>query len=179
MLELEIKRPGSLLSVVLKREITEEQAAAIGNLLGKDRDVIAIELPQLTGAECGDIAITAAEGGIRYWSVIDRYHPIRDDSEGWVDPVTNENIDVPDEYVFYTIEYINPNSDSPPRLKAKITPVTIRRGFKIMSETPLDKGGWPVPKLLGTDREDWTGEIDSEIADMLIQFGVFGSVVFG
>ena len=135
-----------------------------------------IEVPDLTGSEAGDIAITAAEGGINYWAQIVRYHPIRDDGEGWVDPDTNESIDVHDEYVFYTIEFENPKDDEPyGRLRFDITPALLRRGVEIaLKDKPLRSD--LLEQL--SDRETWD-EMDSELADCIVQLGVFGEVVFG
>ena len=133
-----------------------------------------IEIPDLTGAECADIAITAAEGGIGHWSVILVY-----DHERWGSGDETPPVEVANDFVFYTIEFENPESDDPPRKTFDVTPQTFRTGLELMSQAPLDRGGWPVPRLLAIGRDDWTGEIDSEIADMLVQFGVFGEVVFG
>lgn len=134
-----------------------------------------VTIPDLTGAECGDIAITAAEGGIGYWSQIQKYDYRRWAPDGL--DIVQDNVEVPDDFVFYTIEYKSPTSVL--MLEIDITPMLLKRGFVSMSRAPLDKGGWPVPKLLGIAREDWTSEIDSDIADLIVQFGVFGEVVFG
>jgi hypothetical protein len=131
-----------------------------------------VDIEDLTGAECGDIAITAAEGGIGYWSQILTY-----DYGRWSEDAVPHGANVPDDFVFYTIRFENPTG--PGEIEMEITPALLKRGFERMSKAPLDKGGWPVPKLLAEAREDWTGEIDSDIADMLVQFGVFGEVVFG
>lgn len=132
-----------------------------------------IEVPDLTGAECGDIAITAAEGGIGYWStIIGGYQYKR-----WSPDVFSDNIEVADDFVFYTI------IDTPNRLwpdpehprEYDITPVLIRRGF----ELAIDKAREDIVKrLLGLAREDWMGEIDATAADVIIQCGCFGEVVF-
>lgn len=135
-----------------------------------------VTIPDLTGAECGDIAITAAEGGIGYWSVIDSYDPDRWNNGAIVDH-TQENVEVPNDFVFYVIWFENPVETG--SVQMDITPALLKRGFEAMAQAPLDKGGWPVPRLLARAREDWTGEIDSDIADMIVQFGVFGEVVFG
>jgi len=138
-----------------------------------------VEIPDLTGAECGDIAITAAEGGIGYWSVIDTYQPSRwshlfDDTKPGLTDGTN--IEVEDDFVFYTLEW---EGREPAEEKIDVTPTLIRNGLQRMIEAPLDEGGWAGAKLIGTDRSEWTGEIDSEMADMIIQFGSFSELVFG
>lgn len=171
MIRLTIKREGALLSTT-EREITEAQAEAITRLL--DGDHVAIEIPQLTAEECGDIAVTAAEGGIGYWSVIQTYKPSRWTPDGF--DVVQGNLAVADDFVFYTIEYENPESNEPPRLTADITPELLRRGFRLA----IDKARADlVQRVLGLPREDWTGEIDADGADAIVQCGVFGEIVFG
>ena len=114
----------------------------------------------------GDIAITAAEGGIGYWSVIDSYHPSRwtewDDSLG--------NIEVADDFVFYTIRYEDPIFDG--RATMDITPELIRHGIQVA----LDMG---LRSDLLAQLSDPLDEMDSEAADCVIQCGAFGEVVFG
>jgi len=132
---------------------------------------VKVEIPDLTAQECGEIAITAAEGGIGYWSVIDEYA-----FERWL--VEDELLDVPDDFVFYTIRFENPDSGAPSRLSADITPQVLRHGFEAGLAADRDRGGWFFRDLIAKNREDWTGEIDSEGADMIVQFGLFGEVVF-
>ena len=129
-----------------------------------------ITVPDLTGAECGDIAITAAEGGIGYWSVIDSY-----DYERWAPDL--KNIEVADDFVFYTIGSIVDGEE--PFEAIDITPALIKRGLERALAAPLDEGGWMANGLLQVSREDWTGEIDSIGVDIIIQFGAFGSLVYG
>ena len=142
---------------------------------------ITIEIPDLTGAECGDIAITAAEGGIGYWSEIVRY-----DYERW-SPESGENIEVDEDFVFYQLIYENPTGPGRGSANSQeffpsvinITPKLLREGFELALKAPLDRGGWMANGLLRIPREDWTGEIDSSGADLIVQFGIFGEVVFG
>lgn len=133
-----------------------------------------ITIPDLTPQECGDIAITAAEGGIGYWSVIGSYEWRR-----WlVDPFDHSkgNASVPDDFVFYRISTIDDGSGSE---SFDITPALLRRGFEAGLLAKRNKGGWAVQDLLGIDREDWTGEIDTDAADIIVQFGCFGEVIYG
>ena len=137
-----------------------------------------VEIPDLTGAECGEIAITAAEGGIGYWSIIDAYRPTRDDGlgEGWVDPKTNECLDVADDFVFYTLHEISDEKASEYEgMEEDITPRLIRLGL----ETAITEGFLSAVSLLASAREDWTSIIDSELADTIIQIGMFGEVRYG
>lgn len=135
-----------------------------------------VEVPDLTGAECGDIATTAAEGGIGYWSQIEHY-----DWRRWTKPDDSlDNIDVPADFVFYTIWQLKPDERGYDMAKPiDITPALIRRGFETGLKADLNKGGWAFAGLLKVPRDDWTGEIDSDIADLIIQFGAFGEVVYG
>lgn len=132
-----------------------------------------ITIPDLTGAECGEIAITAAEGGIGYWAQIEKYEPDR-----WVD---DDGFDGPDDFVFYRIAAMI--SDEGPydwEHAQDVTPEWIRHGFERCYAAPMDKGGWGVRNLIAnTERVDWTGEIDSDVADLIYQFAFFGEVVYG
>ena len=142
-----------------------------------------VTIADLTGKESGEIAITAAEGGIGYWSQIQpdpgykytRWMP--DNPDGSL----GDAIEVPDDFVFYRIAPLNDDEDGYDEDKTiEVTPALIKRGFEVGYNAPRDKGGWMVQALVaGTSREDWTSEIDSEGADMLIQFGAFGELVWG
>jgi hypothetical protein len=134
-----------------------------------------IEVPDLTGAECGDIAVTAAEGGIGYWCVIDRY-----DWRRWTESDDSmECVDVPDDFVFYNVSPLSDDESGYAKTLIAITPRLIRRGFEACATADLNKGGWAVQGLFDCPREDWTGEIDSDIADNIIQFGVWGRLIYG
>jgi hypothetical protein len=128
----------------------------------------------LSTATCGDIAITAAEGGIGYWSVIDKY-----EFDRWcptTDSYAGDCIEVPEDFVFYTItypDYAGPTTSEECLRKADITPALIRRGIQIA----LSTGGLRSDLL-----EQLHGpfdEIDSDVADCVIQLGCFGELVFG
>lgn len=129
-----------------------------------------VTIPDLTGAECGDIAITAAEGGIGYWSVITSDY----DYKRWSPDDGLANIDVADDFVFYTIRESGASSRSD--RYHDITPTLIRLGFERGLALPADGFGWMFQRLLSISREDWTGEIDSEVANVIIQLGAFGEV---
>lgn len=142
---------------------------------------ITIEIADLTGAECGWIAVTAAEGGIGYWSQIKSYQytrwfPDDSDSGGLGDPA-----EVADDFVFYTIAPLNDDETGYDTSKAiDVTPALLRRGFEIGYKADRDKGGWLIQKLVAnTTREDWPGEIDAQGADMIVQWGAFGELVYG
>lgn len=118
----------------------------------------------LSGSEAGDVAVTAAEGGIGYWSQIDEYRPSR-----WF---TGDGIhpdDVDDDFVFYGIaEQGRAGYDWENTIK--VTPALIERGLQAFIDQDLGVYGFD-PLDLET--------IDSTAADMLIQLGAFGEVRYG
>ena len=138
-----------------------------------------IEIPDLTPEECGDIAVTAAEGSIGYWAQIEKYEwkrwlaDVEDDSKG--------NAHVADDFVFYRIAPLSPTETEYDWDAAQdVTPAWIRTGFERGLAAPKDKGGWGVQGLVAdVAREDWTGEIDSDIADLIFQFAFYGEVTWG
>ena len=106
----------------------------------------------MTGYEAGDIAITAAEGGIGYWAQIDLYQPDR-----W------DGIDVPDDFLFYRVreqegDWYGEWQD--------VRVSTIRRGVTLFQE------GGPFYE------PDDLGVMDASEADAVIQYGLRGKVVF-
>lgn len=111
----------------------------------------------------GDIAITAAEGGIGHWAVIDEYKPSR-----WVlDYVSGaQNVSVPEDFVFYTIQFENPTDDKPPFLTAEITPELLAKGLGLLMR---------VRPFTDTDQ---ISEADALAADEIVQYGVFGELVY-
>jgi hypothetical protein len=138
-----------------------------------------IEIPDLTGAECGDIAITAAEGGTGYWAQIQSYQYKRwcpDGPDGYI----GENLDVAQDFVFYTLAPLNDDEDGYDITKAvDITPALMQRGFELGLGLPRDKGGWMFLNLIQLGRDDWMGNIDADVADAIIQLGCFGEIIYG
>ena len=141
----------------------------------------------LTGAEAGDIAITAAEGGINYWAVLDQYK-----YERW--SPDEGNIDVPDDFVFYSIVRGREGAGwyRPP---IKVTPALIAEGIRLflsgvpytLEEQKRYSKSWgadhPVPVWKFeprpfADMEEF-GAMDAMEADCVIQLGAFGELVFG
>jgi hypothetical protein len=121
-----------------------------------------ITIRNLTAQECGDIAITAAEGGIGYWSRIDSYQWSR-----WSNK-DGSNKDVLDDFVFYTIRE-DPNDDGTYKGKPiKITPAVLRRGYKLFIE-----GGRHLAE------PDEPSVADANEADVIVQLGCLGEVVYG
>jgi hypothetical protein len=121
----------------------------------------------LSTATCGDIAITAAEGGIGYWSVIDEYKWTR-----WCNPAGyGNNEEVPEDFVFYTITEIE--GASLINLSYDITPALIRRGIQLFLT-----GAGRFEGRMFDDMDDFAA-MDSDEADCVIQLGCFGELVYG
>lgn len=122
-------------------------------------------LPPLTDAEVRDIAITAAEGGIGYWAtIVSDYEAVS--GAGWADWETfDEN------FPFYTI--VDNDAYDP----FTITPAVIRRGWHLCLAADHDKGGWAAQDI-AFDPERIL-EVDSVAADIIIQFAVFGELIYG
>ncbi len=120
----------------------------------------------LSTADCGDIAITAAEGGIGYWSVIDKY-----DFQRWQDPDDGYGAcaEVPEDFVFYTIREAYEGGTG----VFDITPTLIRRGIQLF----LTGAGGFVGRFFD-DMEDFAC-MDSAEADCVVQLGCFGELVYG
>jgi hypothetical protein len=98
----------------------------------------------------GDIAITAAEGGIGYWSQIEVYRPSRWDGQ----PFTRRA------EVFYRLREWNDEADAWTGTKHVVTTDVIQRGVNLLNPTE--------PEYM-----------DADAADMVIQLGLFGKVVYG
>jgi hypothetical protein len=132
-------------------------------------DFITIRIPNLSNFECGALATTAAEGGINYWAMADEYDWTR-----WCDKdTTMPNPTIPDDFVFYSIM---DKEEGDFDTKHPITPETFRRGMELL----FDK--YPTIRcavwFLENDRKDWDCA-DAEAADVLVQLGIFGDIIYG
>ena len=129
----------------------------------------------LSGSDCGDVAITAMEGGIGYWAQAEEY-----DWKRWAPDYLHEsyikgevqsaNIDVPDDFVFYTIR----DEENPEAAPIDVTPELIRQGVELFLRG--------VPNnFVARAFADMTeiGAMDANEADCVIQLGAFGELVYG
>jgi len=104
-----------------------------------------------------DIASTAIEGGIGYWSFIENYDFNNPNNLGTLSPTEDEDEFVP------TI----------------LTTNIVLRGIK-----KILKGDVKISKdirqrlLLGIVQNDM-GEIDAEVADCIVQVGMFNQITYG
>lgn len=125
---------------------------------------------ELTTAEAGDIAITAAEGGINYWAAAHSY-----DSRRWAPDVMVGSIEVPEDFVFYTLT--GDTEGEPFNPPIEVTPRLICRGIqRYLSGTP-GVIGWPEGRTFN-DMDDLAA-MDADEADVVIQLGAFGELVYG
>jgi len=138
-----------------------------------------ITIPPLSGAECGDIAITAAEGGIGYWSTILSY-----DYERWGHDESMP-AEIADDFVFYTIEHeiigetpewmADPANEGATHTSTDITPELLNRGYNLAVEGDLIRKDLREQMLDPNERAG----MDADAADCIVQLGVFGEIVFG
>ena len=122
-----------------------------------------ITIPNLTDKECGDVAITAAEGGIGYWCRIDSY-----DYHRWWDVEGGSHKSLPAGFVFYTVRE-DPDDDGSYKGKPiNVTAALLRRGYRLFVEG-------------GRRLEDTGGPsyADADEADVIMQFGCLGEIVYG
>jgi hypothetical protein len=148
--------------------VTELRSAA------KEASMKVIVERDLSTATCGDVAITAAEGGIGYWSVIDKYKWTR-----WVNDEESfgpGSLEVPEDFVFYTItyaDYAGPMTSEECQRSVDITPALIRRGIQLFLT-----GAGNFEGRMFDDMDDFAA-MDSNEADCVIQLGCFGEVIYG
>ena len=108
---------------------------------------------EVSTAVLGDVAITAAEGGIGYWSqIISGYRP-----SSWADT------EVPEDFVFYEIVENEPSGMLDPNTSVFITPELLANGLAhVLRERHIED----------------ISEVDAAVADEIVQYGVFGELVF-
>ena len=122
----------------------------------------------LSPADCSDVAVTAAEGGIGYWSQIDTYAPSRwglpESPAAWRD-------DLPDDFVYYSLRETNSFGDPIGELKP-LTVAGIRAGYASACAASLGRD------VLGIVAGDLDG-LDANSADVVVQHAIFGKVIYG
>ena len=111
-----------------------------------------------------DLFTTALEGGINYWAQCAGYH--------WFDTPN----DRPDFRGFYA-DIIDMEDDSEPCYVVDRS--VISRGYRLASGAFRKSLNWssePPPAVITGDT-DW--DFDASDADMVLQLGLFGNVVYG
>lgn len=131
----------------------------------------------LTKRDCLDILITAIEGGIGYWSKVDPIERSEDGDYLVTDVYVTEDqlgpdgiTETPERVGFaYTDPYFGTMTFT--RI-GTLTPATIRKGFEAMEA----EGGHYAAMVGGAEDP---GDIDAEIADVIVQFGLWGKTIYG
>jgi len=109
-----------------------------------------------------DIYTTAMEGGINYWANTHSYHL--------------SNNDVEDTFGFFA-EIDDAEGDGAVH---RIDVGVIRKGYRLAATTQRDKIRWssePPPLVYDGEDNDW--DYDAGDADVIVQLGLFGEVVYG
>lgn len=112
-----------------------------------------------------DVIVTAIEGGIGYWAVclqyqyegkvvVSDFQYLGGGTRATISPIDTEGI------------YM-------------ITPNTIAHGIAVLQADSTVCAASLRDKILAASRENDAGEIDSEAADVIVQAGLFGEVVYG
>jgi hypothetical protein len=118
--------------------------------------------PFITTEEANDIAITAAEGGINYWASTPAHLRPGEEVYDWERWDGKERL--PADFVYFTVQ----DRESARMGRHNVTVRTIKGGYRLMVEA-----GYNL-----YDPDD-PAAMDAGEADMVVQFGLFGKVVYG
>lgn len=121
-----------------------------------------------------DVFTTALEGGIGYWSLCYQYH--------WTLEPEGDSLGNPDLDGFYAVieETEEPFIEGEPG--HRITQDTIVKGLsRIDAGTPdtLHLHASYIGRIIGASRANDAGMLDAADADIVVQVGLFGEVVYG
>lgn len=124
-----------------------------------------------------DIFTTAMEGGIGYWSQAHSYHhwlrqpEDRNDHDGYVEDHLGFYADIVD------LEADDDEAEYAPTMR--IDRGVIIKGYNLAATTWRNKLGWSSepPPLVITADTDW--DYDAGDADLIVQLGLFGDVLYG
>lgn len=117
----------------------------------------------IDGIVCGDIAITAAEGGIGYWCQIEKY-----DYRRWAPD--GGDFDVADDFVFYTLL---PDDATQTWARIDVTAALIKRGIDLYLNGSSNTAARGIAEISDLS------EVDSNEADLIVQLGAFSKEVYG
>ena len=120
-----------------------------------------------------DVFTTALEGGIGYWSVATEYHWARPGATGTV----SEAADLGGFYAIIEETEI----DQPPiqhRIDAEVIRLGIRRAFDYATQD-RKLNDYQTTAVVGLFA-GWDGaDYDADTADIVVQFGLFGEIIYG
>ena len=112
-----------------------------------------------------DIVVTAAEGGINYWAHTRNYRFAKEDPAVPGSAITSAMVDVLG------------REGNEPEQWTTVNGATIRKGINTLKELEFRRD--LKMALLYADNENDSGEVDSELADCIVQAGLFGKLVYG
>jgi hypothetical protein len=116
------------------------------------------------------IFTTALEGGIGYWSECDKYHWSLDNGK------TSDSEDLDGFFATVTPE----EEETELRIDADV----IEKGLLLLSDPNnidklrVNKNIFKICAIANARDED-DGDIDAEVADCIVQVGLFGEVIYG
>jgi hypothetical protein len=153
----------------------EMRLRSLGYRIGKETDFVGY----LSTADCGSVAITAMEGGIGYWAQAEKY-----DHQRWAPDymaeayarreVDHMNIEVPEDFVFYTIRPTEDDGQTYEGDAIDVTPRLIRYGVElVLRGVPNNFEARAFHDMRELDA------MDSDEADWVIQLGAFGELRYG
>lgn len=129
-----------------------------------------VELKDQSAQMLTDIITTAVEGGIGYWSalVVYRWTEGPEHTHAKIVPATDE-FDLHDDDGGELF-----SADEP----AEITPEVVRLGMERIINGEAKLRSDIVAAIAQSVAEQWGGHIDSEIADCIVQVGLFGETIW-
>ena len=131
------------------------------------------------GEFLADIVVTAAEGGINYWAHTRNYKVHYVDDSG-VRVSIGDTVITPysmsSAVDSASIEVLG-REGSEPKEWTTVNGGTVRKGINALKEMEFRRD--LKMALLYADNENDAGEVDSELADCIVQAGLFGKLVYG
>jgi hypothetical protein len=122
-----------------------------------------------------DIVTTAVEGGMNYWAQTSGYRWYSlslPDGGGSADPSPAGGGNA--------YAKVHEFGDEPKVIKVHdLTIETVAKGIGILKKPETEISPYLRRTLLGADTENDAGEVDAEGADVLVQLGLFGEIVYG
>ena len=125
-----------------------------------------------------DLFVTALEGGIGYWSVCKTYH--------WTKQPGAEKLPVDkaqDLYGFYAVVVETDPSEGDTPKTHRIDAAVLSLGLRRLREGKVTFGNAPwdavVQRNLWHQCHDEDGNYDAGDADIVVQAGLFGDIIFG
>lgn len=116
-----------------------------------------------------DVFVTALEGGIGYWSQASKYH--------WSVDADGEQEDL-DGFVAIIHEWDEDANDYGSK-KLTVNRQVIQSGIRALADKSFQVRDDIRKTVLAASAMNDSGDIDAEIADVIVQAGLFGEVIYG